>query len=156
MYFFYSRMSLKSFRFLDSPVCISCQRALLWVKWERANLAHTWRANWSDLSWLSLSTGREGEMGEEVINGDVKCRQCVKPNKNIKKIQPPLKVTDLYYLVPVRCFACDWLRRCSRRLPAPDYPTWSRPFEHTGPVRTDGKNRERVMTHGKILFSWDS
>lgn len=59
MWTFYSRMSLNIFLFLDSPVCISCQWARLCTKWERANLAQMWRANWSDLSWLSLGTGRK-------------------------------------------------------------------------------------------------
>ena len=99
-------MSLKSFRFLDSPVWISCQWALLCMKWERANLAQTWRANWSDLSWLSLPTGRERELGEEVINRDVNYRQDVKANIYIFFLSQD-SYHDVYYLVPVRCFACD-------------------------------------------------
>lgn len=76
------------------------------MKWERANLAQTWRANWSDLSWLSLPTGREGEMGEEVINRDVNYMQDVKANIYIFFLSQDL-CHDVYYLVLVRCFACD-------------------------------------------------
>lgn len=41
----------------------------------------------------------------------------------------------LRYRVLVQCSACDWRRRCSRWLPEPDCPTWSRPFSHTDPER---------------------
>lgn len=111
---FHSRMSLKSFRFLDSPLCISCQWARLCMKCERANLAHTWRANWSDLSWLSLGTGEEGEMGKEVINmQEEMCK-----NNSLKFLKkriftlPPLKkkILQTQFLLPSSCaMLCLWL-----------------------------------------------
>lgn len=128
-------MSLKSFLFLDSPVWISCQWDLLWMKWERANLAHTWRANWSDLSWLSLPTGREGQMGEEVINRDVNTQKYVKPNNGKKKKTPQQSQSQNScdeVTLPSSCaMLCLWLTEAlfqmasSTRLPNLEQAIWT-------------------------------
>lgn len=145
-------MSLKSFLFLDSPVCISCQWAFLWMKCERANLAHTWRANWFDLSWLSLGTGREGE-----INRNVNYRQRVEPKlkkKNISSLKLKKKQCD--GLLPSSCaMLCLWLTEAlfhiasSTRLPNLEQPIWTYwPWE-------DKRNKWRKGDDAwKITMTW--
>lgn len=66
---------------------------------------------------------------------EVMIKKCVKKKHHLKNNQR----LSSDYLVPVRCFASDWLKRCSIWLPRPDCPTWSRPFEHIDPGKMEKK-----------------
>lgn len=142
---FHSRMSLNSFLFLDSPVCISCQCARLCTKWERANLAHTWRANWSDLSWLSLDTGRDGETRGEAVSRYLSTVCCC-ALKRVKAV-----------LLPSSCaMLCLWLTDAlfhtasSTRLPSLEQAMWT-----YWPWERKKKKPDPVSFH-LFTFDWHS